>query len=101
VNYVTERERTRNDRTPSHRWYGLAAWRRLRAWVLSQPEHIICEWVEGGQRCREFSSDVDHKIPHRSNWTLFMDRSNLQGLCSHHHSLKTARENGGFGNPQK
>lgn len=42
---------------------------------------------------------VDHIIPHKGNKQLFWDRSNWQGLCEPCHNIKTAREDGGFGNP--
>lgn len=40
--------------------------------------------------------EVDHITPLRQGGTN--DRSNLQPLCRRHHSQKTCRENGGFGN---
>lgn len=44
------------------------------------------------------ATQVDHIIPHRGDQHLFWDKSNWQGLCDSHHSQKTAREDGGFGN---
>jgi len=41
---------------------------------------------------------VDHIIPHRGDYNKFWDRSNWQSLCSRHHSIKTAKEDGGFNN---
>lgn len=35
---------------------------------------------------------VDHVIPHRGEWSRFIDPSNLQTLCHKHHSEKTKRE---------
>lgn len=52
------------------------------------------------------STDVDHKVPK----ALFEsgvaqgnpdDPTNLQGLCKSCHASKTAREDGGFGNPRR
>lgn len=40
---------------------------------------------------------VDHVRPHRGDWSLFMDSTNLQALCHSCHSRKTAREDRGFG----
>ena len=41
---------------------------------------------------------VDHIVPHKGDSKLFWDKTNHQGLCKHHHDIKTAREDGGFGN---
>jgi 5-methylcytosine-specific restriction protein A len=43
------------------------------------------------------ATELDHIIPHKGNNELFWDESNHQGLCKHHHSLKTAKEDGGWG----
>ena len=40
----------------------------------------------------------DHIIPVRERPDLMYERSNIQNLCARHHSEKTAREDGGFGN---
>jgi 5-methylcytosine-specific restriction protein A len=42
--------------------------------------------------------EVDHKIPHRGDESLFWDQENWQSLCKECHSTKTAAEDGGFGN---
>lgn len=95
------REYDKHNRAPWHRWYGLAVWLKLRAWFLTKPEHVICEWIDrNGQRCTRPTAEVDHIVPHRGNWALFIDPKNLQGLCSSHHALKTAKEDGGFGRNQ-
>jgi len=41
---------------------------------------------------------VDHIQPHKGNDDLFWDASNWQSLCEACHNLKTATEDGGFGN---
>ncbi len=41
---------------------------------------------------------VDHRIPHKGDPVLFWDKTNWQGLCKKHHDIKTATEDGGFGN---
>lgn len=41
---------------------------------------------------------VDHIIPHKGNLKLFWNRRNWQALCATCHSIKTVREDGGFGN---
>jgi 5-methylcytosine-specific restriction protein A len=42
---------------------------------------------------------TDHIIPHRGDKRLFWDANNWQALCLSCHGAKTAREDGGFGNP--
>ncbi len=49
--------------------------------------------------CGAIATDLDHIIPHRGDLRLFWDMNNWQGLCKSCHSKKTAREDGGFGNP--
>jgi 5-methylcytosine-specific restriction endonuclease McrA len=46
------------------------------------------------------STIADHIKPHRCNFTLFFDDKNLQGVCKTCHDIKTATEDGGFGNPR-
>lgn len=41
------------------------------------------------------ATEVDHIIPHKGDWKLFYDDSNLQSLCHKCHSRKTALENAG------
>lgn len=41
---------------------------------------------------RAYATDVDHVIPHRGVWALFVDPNNLQSLCHSCHSRKTAAE---------
>lgn len=84
-------------------WYGTAHWARLKEnFRVCQPERAgLCQWVENGVQCHRVATVVDHVIPHKGDWTLFcggMNYENLQGLCGRHHSMKTASEDGGFGN---
>ena len=44
---------------------------------------------------------VDHIIPHNGDQELFWDPKNHQSLCKPHHDVKTASEDGGFGNEIK
>lgn len=41
---------------------------------------------------------TDHIKPHRGDPTLMYDESNFQNLCRACHGMKTAKEDGGFGN---
>jgi 5-methylcytosine-specific restriction protein A len=47
------------------------------------------------------STVVDHIKPHKGNKVLFWDQTNWQALCSSCHGIKTARDDGGFGNCKK
>lgn len=78
----------------STRLYG-HKWRLARGQFLREnPLCVHC--LE--ERLTVAATDVDHKIPHRGDMTLFWDRANWQSLCKSHHSKKTATEDGGFGN---
>lgn len=60
-------------------------WRtKTRVWVLRRDP--VC--VIGG--CNEAASEVDHIIPRRMGGPDTPE--NLQGLCGHHHKVKTAAE---------
>jgi 5-methylcytosine-specific restriction enzyme A len=90
--------KNRYDNSPWGKWYHSSAWRRLVEWFWTIPENAICAGIlENGQRCTRPATQCDHRVPHKGDWGLFMDRANLQGLCASHHSEKTAREDGGFG----
>ena len=41
---------------------------------------------------------ADHIKPHKGVWVLFCSLENLWGICSECHSIKTAKEDGGWGN---
>lgn len=76
---------------PWDKWYRRAHWLRLRGLVLARDP--ICKMCQ-----RSASTVADHIKAHKGNWTLFCDLNNLQGLCHTCHNLKTAKEDGGFGN---
>ncbi len=75
-------------------WYNRRLWRGphgLRYIVLARdPVCMICHRVA--------STVADHIVPHKGSWILFCDLNNLQGICDGCHSIKTAHEDGGFGN---
>ena len=77
------------------RGYG-ARWRRARAVFLAA--HPLCALCQR-DGCVMPATVVDHVIPHQGNQALFWDESNWQALCKRCHDAKTAREDGGFGNP--
>ena len=89
---INERRQNSNSSGYTHEW------RQARVEYLRK--HPLC--VECQKIGRTTAAKiVDHIIPHRGNKTLFWDESNWQSLCSSHHSIKTAREDGGFGNVVK
>ena len=73
------------------KWYRLALWRGrngLREQQLrKQP---LCEDCLAENRTQP-ATDVDHQIPHRGNWDLFIDQNNHRSRCHSHHSQKTGR----------
>ncbi|WP_417251061.1 HNH endonuclease signature motif containing protein [Castellaniella sp.] len=69
-------------------------WRRLREVILR--EVPLCVRCSAQGRVR-LATVVDHIDGNAMN----NDRSNLQSLCASCHSAKTAREDGGFGNPRR
>ena len=72
-------------------------WRKLRDRFIAQHPHCE-ECLKHGKIT--LATDVDHIIPHRGDPKLLYDEGNLQSLCKSCHSRKTAKENGGFGNPK-
>jgi 5-methylcytosine-specific restriction protein A len=80
----------------SERGYG---WRWQQARLVHLRGEPLCRECRKAGRATQ-GTDVDHIIPHKGNGQLFWLRSNWQTLCASHHSEKTSRENGGWGNPQ-
>ena len=79
----------------SERGYDARWHRASKAWL---DEHPLCaECLRGG--VVKGAREVDHIIPHRGDKIIFWDRSNWQSLCTLCHGIKTASEDGGFGNP--
>jgi len=80
--------------TAARRGYG-GWWRRERQEYLK--ENPLCVECKKKGKLIE-ATVVDHIIPHKGDVKLFKDRSNWQSLCTRHHNIKTAKEDGGFGN---
>lgn len=78
------------------RGYGRRWQRESKAYLASHP------WCEECMRhgIRTPAAEVDHRVPHKGDRELFWNRANWQSLCHSCHSIKTAREDGGFGNRQ-
>jgi 5-methylcytosine-specific restriction enzyme A len=86
-----------NRGTANERGYGRRWQKASRAYLISHPLCAIC-YRRG---IITPATLVDHTIPHHGDYNLFWDRSNWQSLCAHCHNVKTAREDGGFGNEIK
>jgi 5-methylcytosine-specific restriction protein A len=80
-----------------HGLYG-AAWRRARlAYLADHPLCVVCQ--ERGYLTP--ATLIDHITPHCGDIDKFWSQSNWQSLCARCHGIKTAREDGGFGNAPK
>jgi len=75
-----------------------ARWQRARL-IFLQKNPLCIECQKEGHI--EPATVVDHIVPHKGNVDLFWDESNWQPLCRKHHDIKTAMEDGGFGNKVK
>ncbi len=88
-----EKHRPRYTRGASDAWhwmYSLPVWtERLRPAQLTR-EPFCRECAKAGRRVR--ATVVDHIVPHRGNWALFVDPANHQSLCKQCHDRKTMRE---------
>ena len=88
-------DRVRARRNPViNAMYSTPQWRTLRLMVLRDANYICASY-----RCPNRATIADHIKPHRGHASEFFDRSNLQALCKRCHDRKTARLDGGFGNP--
>ena len=98
----TKRERSERRRkadaaraSSSDRGYG-SKWRKARdEYLRLNPWCVECQ-DEGVQVA---AIAVDHRVPCKPTTKEFWRRSNWQSLCRRHHSRKTARQDGAFGNP--
>jgi len=72
-------------------------WQVYRIAFFANPENAICKWPD----CHSPANTIDHIAPHKGDYELFWDPTNHQGLCKHHHDVKTATEDGGFGRGKK
>ncbi len=69
---------------------GVAAWKRQRARVLARDLYLCAH-------CGGYGDHVDHI---NGDASRHVQDTALQTLCRSCHSVKTAREQGGFGNPR-
>ena len=80
----------RRESAEYHSWYNKPIWKNdLRpAQLMRQP--FCCSCQTEGRRTR--ATVVDHVIPFRGDWLLFVDPRNHQSLCKNCHDRKTALE---------
>lgn len=71
------------------RWYGLKAWRDARHVHLSRQP--LCERCLQSETVAE-AEVVNHRIPHKGNWPLFIDPENHESVCAPHHDGLIQRE---------
>lgn len=87
-----DRERVDNARrNPENKKIYSRAWQKIRADYLKHFPFCV--------DCGELASEVDHLIPIKQGGTH--DHENLRSRCKKCHSRKTAKNDGGFGNPVK
>ena len=80
----------RKESTDWHWMYETKLWKEeLRPRQLLR-EPFCRECAKEGKRVR--ANVVDHIVPHRGDWGLFIDPSTFQSLCEYHHNAKTMRE---------
>jgi len=74
------------------RWYGLAIWcgdNGLRARQLARQP--LCERCRASGRITA-ATVVNHRIPHKGDWSLFTDPNNHESVCKDHHDGLIQRE---------
>ena len=89
---VTKEYDRRRGSAASRGYY--SRWVKARKRYLT--EHPLCVECEREGKLTP-ANTVDHIKPHKGDQALFWDESNWQSLCTHHHSVKTAREDGRWG----
>lgn len=71
------------------RWYNLKAWKVARRTHLARQP--LCERCEKAGRITA-ATVVNHRTPHKGDWSLFIDPDNHESLCSPHHDALVQRE---------
>jgi 5-methylcytosine-specific restriction protein A len=93
LNDKQKRSAGRSAEAQNHRpWYNLAIWRGDGGLRNKQLDHEpLCE------RCRALgivtpATVVNHRRPHRGDWSLFIDPANHESVCKDHHDGLIQRE---------
>ena len=71
------------------RWYNLKAWKVARQAQLAR--HPLCERCEKAGRITA-ATVVNHRMPHKGDWSLFTDPENFESLCPPCHDGLVQRE---------
>jgi len=72
-------------------------WQTYRLRYLN--DHPLCECKDCKESDRILAASVvDHIIPHKGDTVLFWDPKNHQAMAKRCHDIKTAKEDGGWGN---
>lgn len=90
--------RAEASRATSRRRGYVTAWDKARLIFLAS--HRLCAVCEREGRLTP-ATVVDHIRPHQGNFDLFWNQANWQALCAHCHAVKTAAEDGAFGNERR
>jgi len=94
----TRRQYDHERGTSTQRGYN---YRWQRASKLYLAEHPLCEiCLKKNPPITKAATLVDHIEPHRGDYDLFWDERNWQSSCKDCHDIKTAKEDGAFGNPR-
>ena len=94
-----ERDRDRDQNSPSRRWYKTARWQKLRARVLKRDKYTCQQTGQllVGKHPAPNSPVADHKTPHRNREELFFDENNVEAVSkAYHDRVKQARERAGW-----
>jgi hypothetical protein len=76
---------------PIRKLYNTAAWKRFRQMILSRNprcQRLLENWANGGgalEQCHEEATEVHHFISPRERVQLFMESSNVAGVCRQCH----------------
>jgi 5-methylcytosine-specific restriction endonuclease McrA len=99
LDHQKDNQRTRQQSDRGHKWYSTAHWQRVRnAFISKYPlRAVVCQAIDEftGKMCGRPAKIIDHVIPFRGSWELFVggvDFENLQGMCQACHNKKIAKE---------
>lgn len=75
-------------------------WEKYREQFLRLHPLCACPDCDSGRKRAIAATVVDHIEPHHGDDKRFWDPANHQAMAKRCHDRKTAREDGGFGNPR-
>lgn len=92
----TRRQYDQQRGTAVQRGYDYRWQQYAKAYLAEHPLCVLC--LKKQPPVTRAATLVDHIIPHKGDPALFWDPSNHQALCTECHNIKTATEDGAFGN---